>query len=532
MSIYVNQVGYYPKMTKHATVTRPGKYTIKGQNDDEFLTVSIDKASFGYDANSGDEVAVLDFSSLQETGTYYITSDMGDESCRFAIKDQVYDNLLRDSMRMFYFQRCGCQLEKKYAGEYEHGPCHMGPMSLLRDRSKSLDCRGGWHDAGDFGKYVTAGAVALAHLLYGYELVPEAFRENLNIPESGNGIDDILNECRYELEWILTMQNEEGGVYHKCTSIRHQDFRMPEDDDLPFFCTPVSSMAVADFVGICYLAARVYKEADRVFADRLAKAADLSWQWLMANPDFLYDNDPSCTTGEYDDVSDLDERMWASAERYRATKDQEALDYLKKQLVYRIDTTSLGWADVGGFAALCVFGAPKDCFDSDVVSRFEADWSDEASRILAVSRSNHYELGMRPHEFIWGSNMEVLKYAAVLLIEGRRKGDEAYIEAGRYQLDYILGRNALDISYVTGYGEHAFKNPHNRPTHCDGVDLPIPGYVAGGPDGHPCDEEAMKLIREGTPAMKCYVDNVWCYSLNEITIYWNSIFVMALALAR
>ena len=90
------------------------------------------------------------------------------------------------------------------------------------------------------------------------------------------------------------------------------------------------------------------------------------------------------------------------------------------------------------------------------------------------------------------------------------------------QLHYLLGRNALNVSYVTGHGEHAFKNPHNRPTFADGIELPMPGWVSGGPFKTPCDPKACELIPAGTPPMKCYVDEVESYSTNEITIYWNS----------
>ena len=97
-----------------------------------------------------------------------------------------------------------------------------------------------------------------------------------------------------------------------------------------------------------------------------------------------------------------------------------------------------------------------------------------------------------------------------------------YAGAALEQLHYLLGRNALDISYVTGFGEHAFRNPHNRPTFADGIDLPMPGWVSGGPYKAPCDPAAIAAIPKGTPPMKCYVDDVGSYSTNEITIYWNS----------
>lgn len=531
MGIYINQSGYYPDALKHGTVTSAGVYRLVKDNAEVVLEVSIKEADLAPDVNSGEDTSVIDFSEVKEAGIYHIEAASGEKSCSFSISETAYDSLFSDSLRMFYFQRCGMDLDEKYAGPFAHKACHTGKVAALRDRADVFECSGGWHDAGDYGRYVTAGAVALAHLLYGYELMPEKMSLDLNIPETGSGMPDILNECKYELDWMLKMQAADGGVYHKCTSIRHTGFIMPEDDDLPFFVTPVSSIAVADFAAICYAASRIYSRCDSSYSDRLRSAADKSWQWLLDNPAFLYDNDPSCTTGEYDDVSDLDERMWAAAERYRTCQDEAALSYINKQLVYRINTTSLGWGDVGGLASLAVLMEKDGVFPVDMVARFTADWADEAKRLLTVVMSNDYEIALRPHEFIWGSNMEVLKNATVLLLQGKRTGDSNFTEAGRRQLDYILGRNAVNYSYVTGHGEHAFKNPHNRPTIADGVDEAIPGYVSGGPNGHPCDPDACRLIPEGTAPMKCFVDDYKCYSLNEITIYWNSIFVLALALA-
>lgn len=531
MGIYTNQVGYYPTAVKHGTVTKAGVYRVVNSSNDTVLELNVSEQDLTFDDNSGEKCSSIDFSSVKTVGTYHIESEAGEKSCSFVISENAYDKLFSDSIRMFYFQRCGMALEEKYAGKFAHKICHIKPVSVLRNRADVFECNGGWHDAGDFGRYVTAGAVALAHLLYAFEMMPEKLSLDLNIPETGSGMPDILSECKYELDWMLKMQNAEGGVYHKCTSIKHADFIMPEDDDLDFFATPVSSMAVADFVAVCYLAARIYKKYDEQYSAKLSNAADKSWQWLLDNPEFLYDNDPSCTTGEYDDVNDLDERMWAAAERYRACKDEVAVSYINKQLVYRINTTSVGWWDVGGFASVAVLTAEDNLFPVDVVNRFKSDWTDEANRLREIITSNSYEISFRSHEFVWGSNMEILKNAVVLFIQAKRSGDSSYSDAAIHQLDYILGRNAVNFSYVTGHGENAFKNPHNRPTASDGVEEVIPGYVSGGANGHPCDEVACELIPEGTAPMKCFVDRVECYSLNEITIYWNSIFVWALAFA-
>nr|MCR4903271.1 glycoside hydrolase family 9 protein [Butyrivibrio sp.] len=153
----------------------------------------------------------------------------------------------------------------------------------------------------------------------------------------------------------------------------------------------------------------------------------------------------------------------------------------------------------------------------------------EADRLVASAKKNGFNLCMEERDFIWGSNMELLKYMMVLTVAQKYSDRaEAYKEVVQSGLDYLLGCNSMDTSYVTGNGEKAFKNPHLRPTAMDDVDLPWPGLVSGGPNKGLQDERAKDVPATSAP-MKCYLDHVECYSLNEITIYWNSplVFVMA-----
>ena len=183
-------------------------------------------------------------------------------SYSFEINDEVYKPVHLGMLRALYYNRCGCQLLEKHAGIYHHGTCHNDKVLRWNDHQYRIECSGGWHDAGDYGRYITPGAVTIGHLLYAYKLYPNAFEESMNIPESGNGIADVLNECRYELEWMLKMQTKDGGVYHKLTSWNHVDFIMPEEDQDPFYLFEISSLATADFCAIMALSYRVFKEVD------------------------------------------------------------------------------------------------------------------------------------------------------------------------------------------------------------------------------------------------------------------------------
>lgn len=529
MSVYINQVGYQPSDSKFATISGEKEWKLVNQNGQTVLEGTASELSL--DANSDEEVARIDFSSVTEEGAYHFETPSG-SSYNFNISANVYDSLFFDSMKMFYFQRCGMELEPKFAGKFAHKACHTGLVSVLRNESVKFECCGGWHDAGDYGRYSTAAAVALGHLLYAYEIKPEVFNVNLNIPESGNGVPDILNECRYELEWLLKMQASDGSVYHKCTSIKHTGFVMPEDDPLPFIVTPVSSMAVADFVGVTALASRVYAKFDTSFSEKLKSAAIKSYEWLNKNPAFLFENPSECTTGGYDDMSDADERLWAIVEYVRLTGNKAEAVKLGRMLELQISTTALGWGDVGGFAAISVLMDRNNLFEDSVVKTFEGRWIDTAENLIKIARENEFDLAMRPYHFGWGSNMIVLTNACKLAFAYAITGKEVFRKYTLTQIDYILGRNAMNTSYVTGNGEGAFAHPHNRPSEADGIDEAIPGQVSGGPNGHPCDEAALRIIPAGTAPMKCYADDWGSYSTNEITIYWNSPLVMALAIVK
>lgn len=529
MAVYINQVGYQTIAKKTATISGENKWKLINEAGECVLEGTA--PTLKRDANSGESVSLIDFSCITEKGRYHFETESG-KSYNFEISDDVFESLFYDIMKMFYFQRCGMELTAKHAGKFTHKACHTAPVSVLRNENIKFECSGGWHDAGDFGRYSTAGAVALGHLLYAYEIMPENFNVDLNIPESGNGVPDILNECRYELEWLLKMQKDDGGVYHKCTSIKHTDFIMPEDDPLPFIVTPVSSMAVGDFVAVTALASRIYAKFDAAFSKKLKEAAIKSYKWLQDNPGFLFENPKECTTGGYDDMCDADERLWALAEYVRLTGDKAEAGKFGRMLELQISTTALGWGDVGGFAALSVITDKDGLFDETTVETFKGRWLDEADNLIKTAKENDFELAMRPYHFGWGSNMIVLNNASKLAFAYVITGESQYKEYAMAQIDYILGRNAMNTSYVTCNGEGAYSHPHNRPSEADGIDEAIPGQVSGGPNGHPCDEAALRIIPAGTAPMKCYADDWGSYSTNEITIYWNSPLVLALGLIK
>lgn len=520
--IYLNQVGYLPASEKVATLLENGKFEVRSKADNKVVFEGETKF-FGEDAGSGDTVSIADFSSLSEEGKYYIQDSKGNKSCSFEISGKVYKSLHHDLIRALYYQRCGCALEEKYAGVYKHALCHGGLSQDFANKAISKDMTGGWHDAGDYGRYITPAAVTIAHILYAYILFPENFNDSLNIPESGNGVPDALNECRYELEWMLKMQKDNGGVYHKLTAFSHAPFIMPEEDKDQFYMFAVSSMATADFAACMCLASRVYKQFDEAFAARMLEAAKKAYAWLLLNPDYKgFRNPDGSNTGEYDDdKTDRDERLWAAAEMLVTLGGSEYEHTIWSLLENDMSKTDFGWIDVSGFASMAILLDKNRLASRKLCDEMFKAVIAEADRLVEVSKACGYGVAMNPEDYIWGSNMVVSNRGILLVLADILEPKKEYRETALNEIHYLLGRNANGYSYVTGHGENAFSHPHNRPNEAAGL-KPMPGWVSGGPNKNPCDEAALKVLPEGTKPMKCYADHFMSYSTNEITIYWNS----------
>ncbi|PWT26390.1 glycoside hydrolase family 9 protein [Butyrivibrio fibrisolvens] len=540
--IFMNQVGFTPDSSKKAVLDFGGsEFNIKDLNDKIVYEGKL--SHFGTDEISGEDVSVADFSDFKEKGKYYVTS--GDvRSTSFEIGEDVYDGLMKDICKCFYFLRCGDALSKEYAGQYYHEPCHMSKATVYGEDTEPVDVTGGWHDAGDYGRYSTAGAVAVAHILYGVRFFEDILKVEFNIPkvkcDKGN-LPDILAEVKVELDFLKKMQRENGSVWHKVTTFCHAPFVMPEEDKEELFLFPVSSLATADIAAVFALAYSIYKDYDKAYADSLLEVSKKAYKWLKENPDeLLFFNAEGSNTGQYDEAEDISNRFWAAASLYEVTGDKEYYEDIKyqKDRLLSFDKnatkkgyqgnvlTCLGWAEVAGLGSMSIL--LKNDGD-DLNKEIKKAFTGEADRLSSNAKKNGFGLCMEAKDFIWGSNMELLKYLMILTITDKKiEGKPEYKDAITSGLDYLLGCNSMDVSYVTGNGEKAFKNPHLRPTAVDDIEEPWPGLVSGGPNVGLQDERA-KEVPAGSAPMKCYLDHIDCYSLNEITIYWNSplVFVMA-----
>jgi len=519
-AIRINQVGYGTESRKEAVfcdlVGAEEFSVVNAETNETVYTGAVYGEKF---TKTTDEINSLgDFSEVKTAGRYYIVC--GDvKSYEFEIGAAVYDDMVAELVRMFYLQRCGCDVEDEVFG---HTACHTGQAKIY-GTEEYIDVSGGWHDAGDYGRYIVPAAKSVADLLYAYETAANRYNDAIGIPESGNGIPDLLDEVRYELEWMLKMQAEDGGVYHKVSCASFCGYIMPEKETGQLIVTPVSTTATADFCGAMALAYEVYLPIDAAFADTCLAAAEKAWTFLEANPELIFENPAGITTGSYEDAGDKDERYWAAAQLYRATKDVKYLTALEGMAV----KTGLDWSTVGDYGNIAILTMEGIDTESSAYTKAYKAVLDQAVRFEQNSSANTY--GTANSSFNWGSNMTVSNYGVILGLAYELTGEEKYLTAAHSNLDYLLGENPVGTCFVTGYGTVSPKNPHHRPSIAK--NQAVCGMLVGGVNSKLEDPTAKARLADA-PIAKRYLDHKESYSTNEITIYWNSPLIYLLALTE
>lgn len=530
--IFVNQVGYLPDADKIAVAEIQNENTTVFQikTSDGNIVYEGQVVDIRDDELAGGKYGVLDFSELSSEGKYHVSYD-GNDSFDFEIKSGIYEDLYKTSLEYFTLSRCGQEIKDPVWG---HKVCHTGPADVYGTKDKRV-ADGGWHDAGDYGRYIVAGAKTVMDLLISYETERSMYGKNHSF---GHDNLSILDEVRFELEWFLRMQREDGAVYHKASCYRFCGFIWPDMEKDPLVLAPVSTTATADFAGSCAYAARFYKESDPKFADRLIKAAELSQNYLNTHEDELYKNPPEITTGGYGDGCAKDERYFALCALFAATGNP---DYLKNAVSMRKELQNnpwwgdgFGWGCFTGFGNECLLHIDQTMIESlsDEDRKVAESLLDEvktavissADKNLETADSNvfAYPLG----KVFWGSNGAVMDCAHILSMAYDLTGDEEYFHCFQRQISYILGVNPVNYCYVTGFGSNPMKNPHHRPSGF--IKRPMPGMVSGGP-GAGLNDAVAKEKLQGQAPLKCFIDHQGSYSTNEIAIYWNSPLTLGLS---
>ena len=520
--IRIDQIGYRVDAVKTAVFADldAEAFTVVKATNDEVVFEGTLSAPVE-DPWSGATVRVADFSALAKQGAYKLVASDGTVSPNFVIGKTPYKKLLLGTLRMLYLQRCGFELDEAHAGIYAHPVCHSD-TAVVYGTDQLIDVSGGWHDAGDYGRYVVSGAKAAADLLLSYEMAPDLL-DDAGIPESGDGVDDRLQEASYELDWMLKMQAENGGVYHKVTGANFPGFIKPQEETDQLVVSPISNTATGDFAGVLALASRIFAESGSpelaAISGKYLAAAERAWNYLedhKEDPGFT--NPPEIVTGEYPDGKAADERFWAAAELAHATGETVYREAAAALLASGDVTAEFGWVEMGGYGLYSVLTDPALREDDESRVKAAEILSKAVQKAAAVIDSNPYGIN-RTDSYEWGSNMGIANDGVMLMMGASLLGDESLQAAAARQLDYLLGENATGYCFVTGFGSKSPEHPHHRPSTAFGS--AIPGMLVGGPDNALEDPFAQNVLEGCAPAV-CYADSDQSYSTNEVCVYWNS----------
>jgi len=529
--IKLNQLGFTPNAEKLAVapaVEATSFSIVKAGTIETVMTGKLSAAAVWEPAL--DSVKLADFSSLTAAGDYELKVAGVAETARFSISADAYQALNVAALKAFYFNRASTALLETHAGIYQRAAGHADTNVFIhasaadanRPAGTIVSAPKGWYDAGDYNKYIVNSGITTYTLLAAFQRFPAYFTaQSLNIPESGDAVPDILNEAMWNLEWMLAMQDpNDGGVYHKLTSKGFNGFEMPEADSSERYLVQKTTAASLDFAAVMAAASRIYAGYESQYPGMAAKmlaAAQSAWTWAQTNPAIYYAQPADIQTGAYGDNNVSDEFFWAATELYITTKEDSYYSAMKPA-----DTS----ADVPGWGGVKSLGWMSlaqhlDSLTAVADKTLINDRLDQlAASISAKKSQSAYAVSLGTGDFFWGSNAGALNQAVILLEAYQLDTSKtAYRQAAQALLDYVLGRNATDYSFVTGFGSKSPLHIHHRPSSADGIAAPIPGFIAGGP--HPDHSSDCSSYPSSLPA-KSFVDLECSYSTNEIAINWNA----------
>ncbi|MGW0758520.1 glycoside hydrolase family 9 protein [Streptomyces sp. NPDC002814] len=549
--VRVNQVAYLPAGPKNATLVTDatGKLPWQLKNAAGATVAHGRTVPRGTDVSSAQNVHSIDFGAYRGRGQGFTLVADGETSRPFDIDARAYEQLRVDAVKYYYTQRSGIAIRDDLRPGYGRPAGHVNVAPNQGDANVpcqpgvcdyTLDVTGGWYDAGDHGKYVVNGGISTWEVLSTYERSllartghPAKLGDgSLAIPESGNKVPDILDEARWELEFLLKMQVPDGQplagmAHHKMHDEQWTGLPLlPSDDPQKRELHPPTTEATLNLAATAAQAARLYRPYDRQFATEALAAARKAWSAALAHPAVHPDPNDGTGGGAYPDTDATDEFYWAAAQLYLSTGQKEFERYILNSPVHTADIFGpLGydWARTAAAGRLDLATVPSKLPGRDKVRQSVIKGADT---YLATLKSHPYGMPYAPAEnlYDWGSNHQILHNAVVIATAYDLTGGSKYRDGALQSMDYILGRNALNISYVTGYGDVDARNQHSR-WYARQLDpnLPNPpkGTLAGGPNSSIQDPYAQSKL-QGCVGQFCYIDDIQSWSTNEHTINWNS----------
>lgn len=511
----LNTVGYLPRHEKRATLRAPCvEFKVVRASDGAVVMRGKSKGPLR-ENDTGEDLCLADFSALRAHGLYRLEAGSA-RSAPFRVAPDVYAKTFGTAVRAMYLWRCGAAVRLEHEGSvYAHEACHTedARLDFVGSPGARRDATGGWHDAGDYNKYVVNAGVTVGLMLRTWEeFGPRVRRFEFGLPRTDERLPVYLAEVKWELDWLLKMQADDGSVYHKVSTRDFGPAIVPEEEKTERFYTPSSSAAAADFVAMNAASARVFEHFDAAYARRLLDAARKSYVFLRAHPESVRADLKGFTTGGYQ-TDDADDRLWAAAELWETTGERAFLADFEERARRFEGKFSLdwGWGDVKNLGMLTYLFSKRAGRDPRLVRQVRQALIETADQIVLIRlRSLHARTLTR---YYWGANGGVANTTPLLRAAYRLNPRPVYIETALDALSHLLGRNFYGRSFVTGVGAEPPRAPHDRRSMARGSAGAWPGYLVGG----------------GWPRATDWVDDADNYRVNEIAINWNAPLIYALA---
>ncbi len=473
------------------------------------------------DPQTGDLLATMRVPALRRPGRYVVR--LGSlRSAAFTVGPEVLPSLERLLLRSFLLQRCGRALDDRLTGLH-HQACHLED-GALQGAGERWPAAGGWHDAGDYGKYVATAAVSIGRVLDAYERAPERYGfDDLDLPESGNGVPDVLDEMKVGLDWMLTMQRFDGAVYRKVGGAEWPKRLLPEDDRQRRHVYGVTSPETAKAAAAWALAARLYRVAQPEAAARYLAAARRAWGWLETQDQQVFDwrQGDDSGSGPYRSnevdreeslLHDRDDRLWAATELAITTGEarwHEAAVGLARDAPVNL----YEWKDASLLAFTRLLWHPALARHRALARQLGARIVKRAQAPLEQARRTGYRIANA--RFVWGSNKMTAEEGVILCLAHRLTRRPELLAAARDQLHYVLGRNHFGTSFVSGVGERSVRNVTHIFGEAAGVE--VPGLLVGGPN-----EAEQSGIAPRNLGPRSWVDDRKSYATNEYAIDYSA----------
>jgi endoglucanase len=547
--IVVDQFGYRPHDQKVAVIRElsPSRKQAK-QPTTHFEVLNVDTGKVAYSSRavlwnegeihsqSGDVTSWFDFSSVNKPGQYIIRSQTGEKSAPFEIAENVYRKVLIAATRMYFYQRSGFAKRLPYAdARWQDEAAFLGAnqdtearfVNDKQNASLARDLRGGWFDAGDTNKYVTFAAYPVQQLLHAYTQNPTVWTDDFNLPESGNGIPDVIDEIRFELDWLQRMQDDDGGVFIKVGTLDHRYAGKPSLDKRPRFYAPKCSSAAIAVAGMFSHAALVFRKFPELtqYADVLNQKAIKAWQWLELHPMEINCDTQEIQSGDADKTvqEQMGDRVAAAVYLFASTGETKYTDYIKAHLSKThpfLDDVWSRYQPTQGDSLLFYTRLPnaEDTLRKLIMERFRLLIQTNLGAYGNAGKLDPYHAYMPDDQYHWGSNFVKANYGNtnydVVLHEASPNSLQPYTNRALNSLHYLHGVNPLGIVYLTNMYQAGAEYSANEMYHewfgkgiysnaLTSSNGPAPGYITGGPNKSYTGSAPLRQ----QPPMKAYLDS-------------------------